>query len=173
MEVSSGVCAPSVFNRLYKEHANALFKYLYYKFGSESNAKDLTQEAFLKLWDKCKDVAPEKARGFLFTVASNQMLNDLAKAKTALNYAQHSDGRTTTPENPQFILEEQEFMQRLQAALGELSEDLRVTFLLNRVEGKKHQEIADMLGISRKAVEKRIYKALDILRSQLAELKKL
>ena len=42
--------------------------------------------------------------------------------------------------------------------------------MLNRVEGKKHQEIAEMLGISRKAVEKRIYTALDKLREEIKEL---
>jgi RNA polymerase sigma-70 factor (ECF subfamily) len=46
-----------------------------------------------------------------------------------------------------------------------------VAFLLNRIEGKKHKEIADMLGISVKAVEKRLYKALEKLRSQVGKLK--
>ena len=51
-----------------------------------------------------------------------------------------------------------------------MSEDQRVTFLLNRVEGKKHAEIAEMLGISQKAVEKRIYTALAQLRKHIKEL---
>ncbi len=58
-------------------------------------------------------------------------------------------------------------MERLQKAIEDLSEEQRVTFLLNRIEGKKHQEIADMLGISRKAVEKRIYTAVKILKQKL------
>jgi RNA polymerase sigma-70 factor (ECF subfamily) len=39
--------------------------------------------------------------------------------------------------------------------------------MLNRVEGKKHKEIAELLGISRKAVEKRIYSALKQLRQDI------
>ncbi len=39
--------------------------------------------------------------------------------------------------------------------------------MLNRIEGKKHQEIADMLGISRKGVEKRIYTAIAKIREQV------
>ncbi|NNL80851.1 MAG: RNA polymerase subunit sigma-70, partial [Flavobacteriaceae bacterium] len=42
--------------------------------------------------------------------------------------------------------------------------------LLNRIEGKKHKEIAEMLGISTKAVEKRIYSALNKLRETIKEL---
>ena len=67
-------------------------------------------------------------------------------------------------------MEESEYMQRLQSALESLSEDQRVTFLMNRIEGKKHQEIAEILGISRKAVEKRIYTALDKLRKQIGDI---
>ena len=42
--------------------------------------------------------------------------------------------------------------------------------MLNRVEGKKHQEIADMLGVSKKAIEKRIYTALKALREEIKEM---
>jgi RNA polymerase sigma-70 factor (ECF subfamily) len=61
-------------------------------------------------------------------------------------------------------------MNRLQKAIEELTEEQRVAFLLNRVEGKKHREIADMLGISQKAVEKRIYKALESLQQKIGKI---
>ena len=58
-------------------------------------------------------------------------------------------------------------MDKYQKALSNLTEEKRVAFLLNRVEGKKHKEIAEILGISRKAVEKRIYTALEQLRQEI------
>jgi RNA polymerase sigma-70 factor (ECF subfamily) len=61
-------------------------------------------------------------------------------------------------------------MQRLQKAISNLTEAQRVAFLLNRVEGKKHKEIAALLGISTKAVEKRIYGALKKLKENIDEL---
>ena len=67
-------------------------------------------------------------------------------------------------------MEGMEFQQKLEQALSELSEDQRVTLMLNRVEGKRHQEIADLLGISRKAVEKRIYTALAILEKKIGKI---
>jgi len=51
--------------------------------------------------------------------------------------------------------------------LANLTEAQRVAFLMNRVEGKKHKEIAEILGISRKGVEKRIYTALEKLRTEI------
>lgn len=163
------ICEEEYFNELFKLHSKDLFRFLYYKYGEENNPQDLVQEAFIKLWNNCQKIIPEKARSFLFTVANNQMLNDISKRKTVLKYNQENV-KVYTIESPEYILEENEYMNKLQKAIEELSEDQRVTFLLNRIEGKKHQEIAEMLGISRKAVEKRIYTALKILREKVGNI---
>ena len=92
-------------------------------------------------------------------------LNDLKHQKVVLKYQQQKPKQYTV-ESPQFLMEESEYMAKFQAALERLPEGQRVAFLLNRVEGKRHQEIADMLNISRKAVEKRIYSALEKLRKE-------
>ena len=67
-------------------------------------------------------------------------------------------------------MESDEYMRKLQDALSNLSEIQRTTFLLNRIDGKKHKEIASLLGISQKAVEKRIYGALKKLRKTIKEI---
>lgn len=169
-EPKDNVCEEKLFQDIFKRFSKDLFRFLYYKYGEDNNPQDLVQEAFLKLWRNCDKVAPEKARSFLFTVASNQVLNEIAKKKTALNYGKEKP-KEYTVESPEYVLQESEYMEQLRKALEELSEDQRVTFLMNRVEGKKHQEIADLLGISRKAVEKRIYTALAILREKLGDKK--
>jgi len=163
------VCEEALFNKLFETHSKDLHDFLYYKFGKENNPKDLVQEAFIKLWDNCHKVTKEKAKSFLFTIANNQMLNELSKKKTVLNYAQQKP-KTHTIESPQYVLEENEYMNRLQTAIENLTEEQRVAFLLNRIEGKKHKEIAEMLGISRKAVEKRIYTALSKLKDQIGKI---
>jgi RNA polymerase sigma factor (sigma-70 family) len=160
------VCDEKLFQKLFKTHARDLHNFLYYKYGKDNNPKDLVQEAFMKLWDNCKKVLPGKARSFLFTVANNQMLNELSKKKTSLAYEKEPH-LSHTSESPEFVMRENEYMQRLQLALQDLTEEQRTTFLLNRIDGKKHKEIAEMLGISTKAVEKRIYTALAKLREKL------
>lgn len=164
------VCDENTFASLFKAHARDLHDFLYYKYGLGNNPSDLVQEAFAKLWDNCKKVTFEKAKSFLFTVANNQMLNELSKKKTVLNYAQQKP-KEYTIESPHYLLEEDEYMKRLKVAIESLTEEQRAAFLLNRIEGKKHKEIAEMLGISVKAVEKRLYKALDKLRTQVGKIK--
>lgn len=160
------ICKEKVFKDLFLSYSKDLHDFLYYKFGANNNPQDIVQTAFEKLWNNCANVTPEKAKSYLFTIANNEMLNAISRKKTALNY-QLEGSKQYTNESPEFLLEEKEYHDRLQKALEELTEEQRTTFLLNRIEGKKHREIAEMLGISRKAVEKRIYTALKILKEKV------
>ena len=165
-DLNDHICDEQLFSKAFKSYSKDLHDFLYYKFGSHINPKDKVQEAFIKLWEKCKDVSPSKAKSFLFTVANNLTLNDLAHQKVVLKF-QQTKPKSSTNENPQFLLEENEYLQKLQHAISNLTEAQRVAFLLNRIEGKKHKEIAEILNISTKAVEKRIYGALKQLRKEI------
>lgn len=161
------ICKEEVFLKIFEELSTDLYQFLYYKFGSANYPEDQVQEAFAKLWSNCQKVSPEKAKSYLFTIANNQMLNALDKKKTIFNYETGNKPKNYTHETPQFQLEEKEYMDKLQAAIQSLTEDQRVTFLLNRIEKKKHKEIAELLGVSRKTVEKRLYSALDAIRKKM------
>lgn len=165
-DLNDHICDEQLFSKAFKSYSKGLHDFLYYKFGGHINPKDKVQEAFIKLWEKCKDVSPSKAKSFLFTVANNLTLNDLAHQKVVLKF-QQTKPKSSTNENPQFLLEENEYLQKLQHAISNLTEAQRVAFLLNRIEGKKHKEIAEILNISTKAVEKRIYGALKQLRKEI------
>lgn len=168
-ELFDSVCDEKIYEGLYNKHAKDLHDFCYYKFGENINPEDKVHEAFLKLWEKCKSVPLSKAKSFLFTVINNTALNAIKHQKVVLKFQQQKP-KDYTNESPEFVMEESQFMQRFEKALNKLPEGQRIAFMLNRVEGKKHQEIADMLGISRKAVEKRIYTALDKLREEIKEL---
>lgn len=162
-------CNERLYAKIYEQHAKDLHDFIYYKFGQHLNPEDKVHEAFIKLWQNCKSIPPEKAKSFLFTVVNNLTLNEIKHNKVVLKY-QNTQPKSHTNESPEFLLEEKQYMKKFQDALAKLSEPQRVAFLMNRVEGKRHQEIADILNISRKAVEKRIYTALDKLRKDIDEI---
>ncbi|RZJ67105.1 MAG: sigma-70 family RNA polymerase sigma factor [Flavobacterium sp.] len=162
-----GVCEESLFASLFKKHVKVLRNYLLYKFGDSEKANDVAQDAFIKLWENCADVPEEKAKSYLYTVANNVSLNKIAHQKVVLNYAQTANIRSQTPESPEYLLEEEEFKTKLQNAIANLSEAQRTAFLMNRIDGKKYHEIAEILDISVKAVEKRISGALVSLRKEI------
>lgn len=172
MEKSNrGVCEERIYAALFKKWSRTLRNYLYFKFGDEEQASDMMQEAFIKLWEKCSEVPEDKAKSFLYTVANNASLNKVAHQKVVLKYAQDHAHQGRTSESPDFILEEEQFRIKVEKAIQNLSEGQRTAFLLNRIEGKKYSEIAEMLGISVKAVEKRIHGALVTLRREIEGFK--
>lgn len=169
-DIHKNICDEILFSNFYKKYAKDLYTFLYYKFGEQLNPKDKVQEAFIKVWENCKKIAPDKAKSYVFTVGHNLMLNEAKHQKIVLKF-QKEKPKSHTNESPEFLMEESEYLQRLQKAIARLTEAQRVAFLLNRIEGKKHKEIAQMLDISTKAVEKRIYGALHKLREEIEELK--
>ena len=64
-------------------------------------------------------------------------------------------------------MEENEFKEKLDNALNALPENQRITFLLHRIDGKKYAEIAELEGVSVKAIEKRMHLALKSLRERI------
>ena len=163
------VCEEKVFQSVFMEYANTIRNYIYYKCGDQNKASDIVQDTFIKLWQKCKDVPYKKTKSFLYTVANNLFLNDVAHQKVVLNY-QKGNQKSFTNETPEFLLEEKQYDEKLQRAINNLTNGQREAFLLNRIDGKKYAEIADLLNISVKAVEKRIHGALVALRKEIEKI---
>ncbi|WP_223551979.1 RNA polymerase sigma factor [Aestuariivivens sp. NBU2969] len=168
-QLHDNICEEHLFSSIFNKYSKDLHDFLYYKFGDRLNPKDKVQEAFVKLWQNCAKVRPDKAKSFVFTTANNLMLNEVAHQKVVLKH-QQAKPKMHTNENPEFLMQEQEYNDKLQRALSNLTEPQRVAFLMNRIEGKRFKEIAELLDISTKAVEKRIYGALDKLRKEIKEL---
>lgn len=80
------VCEEHIFAKIHQKYAINLHDFIYYKYGNQVDANDKVQHAFLKLWENCKDIMPEKAKSFLFSVANNASLNVMKHKKVVLNY---------------------------------------------------------------------------------------
>jgi len=166
---ASGSCEEAVYNDLFRKIAPLLRNFLYAKYKHEERASDMVQEAFLTLWKNCSKVMPNMAKAYVFKVAQNQMLKLIDKDKTKEKHIAfiHRDRHN---ENPEFQLEFTEFDQRVQAAINDLTEAQREVFLMNRIEKMTYAEIAALLEISQKAVEKRMSKALVSLREKIGKI---
>jgi RNA polymerase sigma-70 factor (ECF subfamily) len=165
-EKNDSVCEEAVYSKVFRTHSKTIFNFIYYKYGNEEKAHDAVQEAFLKLWENCAKVPADKAKSFVYTVANNLYLNVIKADKVRMKYAEKVSSATDTI-SPEHVMEEKQFREKLERALDSLPENQRTTFLLNRVDGMKYAEIAEMEGVSVKAIEKRMHLALQSLRGEV------
>ncbi|HVD97901.1 MAG TPA: sigma-70 family RNA polymerase sigma factor [Cytophagaceae bacterium] len=163
------VCEEQNFQEIYRSHAKPLRNYLYYKSGDLEKAEDLSQEALIRLWENCKEVIFEKAKSYLYTIAHRLMLDHFRHQKVVLEFVKESPAPITN-QDPDFTLREKEFESILEKAIAELPEGQREAFLMNRIDKMSYAEIAETLGISVKAVEKRMHLALHSLKDKIKEL---
>lgn len=166
---TTGSCNEVVFEQLFKRIAPLLRNFLYAKYNNLERANDMVQEAFITLWKNCSKVLPDMAKAYVFRVAQNQMLKLVSKDQTKEKHIQFIY-RDRHHESPEFQMEFNEFDQKVQQAINALTEAQREVFLMNRIEQLTYAEIANLLQISQKAVEKRMHKALKTLREKIGEI---
>ena len=150
------------FNVLYAEWVQPLFRFIYFKTKDQSLSEDIVQDTFVKFWDKMDTVGTGKEKSYLFASAKNLLLNKIAHNKIVNTHAKSQTEPSVT--SPHFDLEVTEFQQKLERAIAKLPDNQREVFLMNRIDGYKYREIAELLKISQKAVEKRMSQALAVLR---------
>lgn len=166
-QLNEDVCEEKIYEHVYNSYSEVINNYFYYKFGNREMAEESVQEAFIKLWENCKKVPYAKAKSYLYTVANNLSLNRYKHQKVKLNYANTVPQQTEDQQSPDYKMEEEEFKLKLEKAIQDLSEKQRTAFLLHRIDEKSYKEIAEILEISVKAVEKRMQKALESLRKKI------
>jgi RNA polymerase sigma-70 factor (ECF subfamily) len=154
------------FDRIFTDWYYPVRNSIYYKSGDMPVAEDITQEAFLKLWEKRGSVKKETVVPLLYKIAGNLFLNTIDHTKVELKFVNNHDHMETS-DSPEFELEMKDFDERLQNALSDLDEKLRTVFLMNRMDDLTYSQIAKNLGLSVKAIEKRMSKAMAYLQERL------
>ena len=154
------------FDRIFSDWYYQLRNYVYYKSGDMQAAEDIVQDTFLKIWERKESIRPDTVKSLMYKIANNLFLNRLDHQKVLLKFtSDYSMSEYTAA--PDFELEMKEFDQKLQRSISELDEKNRVVFLMNRIDDLTYKEIAQNLGLSQKAVEKRMGKAIAFLKEKL------
>ncbi|MEQ8359948.1 MAG: RNA polymerase sigma-70 factor [Cytophagales bacterium] len=154
------------FENLFNENYESVRNFIYYKTGDIQLAEDISQDVFIKIWERRSEIIPEKVKYLCFTIANNLSLNYLKHLKIVYNFKNAFIERHEF-ESPEHLLIQKEFDLKLQEVISELPEKQRIVFLMNRIDKLTYNEIADRLGLSVKAIEKRMSQALKELNTKL------
>ncbi len=147
---------------LFKNHHDALYRYLVRLSGDPDVAADAAQEAFVRLLDRAP-VGPAE-RAWLFKVGTNYVLEG---RRTAARRGRLLDGRgertmADAPRDPHAGVEADERRRIVMAALARLNDKERVAVLM-REEGFSHREIAEAVGTTTGSVGSLLARALERL----------
>ena len=156
------------FKVFYQKYFDKLHAYSFTIILDNAEAKDIVQQAFLKLWERRTQVNLENAGvPYVYTIVYNLSLNALRNQKVREKY------QATTPvlyDQRYNYLEEKELRIRIQEDIENLPEKCKEIFKKSRHDGMKYSEIAHEMGISIKTVELHMSKALKLLREKLGDI---
>jgi RNA polymerase sigma-70 factor, ECF subfamily len=168
-------------DELMGRHAERLYNYLLRVLRNETEAADLAEESFVRVYQNRARFRPShRFSTWLYAIATN-LARDLqrhrARHPNVSLEAEHGEAgqnfREVLPEgrpNPGEALLATERVEAVRRAVAALPEDLRVPLVLAEYEDKSYAEIAEILECSTKAVEMRLYRARQDLRGRLAAL---
>jgi RNA polymerase sigma-70 factor (ECF subfamily) len=153
------------FKMIYDTHFDDLRRYLIYRSGDQDLSGDIAQNVFMKVWTKKIEIASGNIKSLLFKMATDEFISHIRRKKVEKEYTESIDLRLILePDNNDDLLEKKVLFQK---ALNQLPEKQKTALLMNKMQGLTYKEIAEVLNLSQKAIEKRIGLALKALKQNL------
>jgi RNA polymerase sigma factor (sigma-70 family) len=157
--------------RLSESYRQPLTAYFQRRVHSRIEAEDLTQEVFLRLVRRLDVEAIDNPEAFVFRTAVNLLRDRSRRGKTHQSHlvelTHHQAGIEEL--SPERVFDSRQSLTLVMSVLEELDERSRDAFILHRLEGMKHAQIAELMGVSVSSVEKYIIKALSLLMKRSAQ----
>jgi len=151
-------------------YSKKIFNMAYQFAGSFQEAEDLTQDIFVKLYNSLSKY--DLARNFtawLLTLAKNHLIDEYRRTKWEKkqrdDFDDHLPGLASS-DDPEGGLLEEENRKILWEGLNKLPADIRMTVILKEIQGKKYEEVAEIMGLPLGTVKSRINRG----RLQLAQI---
>lgn len=166
------------YEAIVQRYARHVYNIAYRMTGNEADARDLSQEAFLRVYRALRRVAPgAPLESWLYRIVSNLYIDVLRKRPRTR--VESLDAPLATPRgellrelpdaaaNPEAIFEREQVDTVIQRALGLLSVELRMVVVLSDIEGLSYEEIATGLRIPLGTVKSRLHRARQVLQQRL------
>ena len=150
---------------IYEAHFDDLRRYLIFRSGDQDLSEDIAQNVFLKVWTKKIEIDLGNIKSLLFKMATDEFISHIRKKKVEKEYTESIDLKLIREaDNNDDLLEKKVLFQK---ALNQLPEKQKTAFLMNKMQGLTYKEIAEILNLSQKAIEKRIGLAIKSLKQNI------
>lgn len=155
-----------LFLEAYDAHADAIFRYCYFRVFDRERAKELAQECFMRTWESITEGKEIKnIRAFFYRVANNLVIDSIRKRKESSLEAMEVDLPM-----PEHAFSSPEIATEAKIALTHverLEESEKNVVKMRYLDGLGPKEIAEVLGESENIISVRLHRAIKKLRSEL------
>ena len=166
----------AAFRALVERHQNAVVGTVAKMLGNPSEAEDISQQVFLRLWHHAKNYRPDaKFTTYLFTITRNLVFNESRRRSRRKEVSSDERGDFShlqiqaDPDcQPDSELLQAELRSAVDAAIAALPEAQRLAVVLRRYEQMPYEEIAGVLKLSVSAVKSLLFRARGTLRESLS-----
>lgn len=154
----------SEYNHCVDAYSDGLYRFLLKNVNDREQAKDLVQEAFMRLWQKRKKVEAAKSKSYLFTTAYHAMIDHFRKNNRTESYdvSRHGEDEVDTQYS--------DLAEVLNRAVAQLPTDQRAVVMLRDYEGYSYKEIGEITGLNESQVKVYIFRARLFLKNYLVKM---
>jgi len=167
------------FEILVNRHQTSVLNLIYRFIGDRTQAKDLAQEVFLRVWQAAGSYQPKaKFTTWIYRITANLCINELksSRRRKLFQFLRFGEDQENTIEevlvdgspSPEDLLLSREQSRRISDALQSLPANQRMALVLRRYDNLSYQEIAKILNCSVSAVESLLIRAKRDLQKKLA-----
>jgi len=164
----SGESRVAVIERLFREHNEALLRFLRGRVGSRNEALEIAQEAYVRLLSLDQPGAVSYLRAFLFKTAANIAIDRRRRDRSYDRvtgeqlFSEFTENRT-----PEREVAAEQTLRRLESLIESMPAKCRAAFVMSQIQGLDAATIAAQLGITDSMVRKYIVRALLHCRQQM------
>ena len=166
------------FEILVNRHQTSVLNLIYRFVGDRTQAKDLAQEVFIRVWQAAKSYEPKaKFTTWIYRITANRCFNELKSSRRKKWFSfnrsdedgEHAFEETLADSAPsaEDLLLEKERSRQISDALQNLPDNQRMALVLKRYDDLSYQEIAQIIGCSVSAVESLLVRAKRTLQEKL------
>lgn len=160
----------TAFLKIYEEYWYKVFLIAYKRLGDKDIAEELTQDLFLKLWEKRQNLKPQKIGNYLFVSIKNSVIDYIHSSLVANKYVDfYKAFNESSCSATQNIVEFDDLSEAIERGLSKLPVKTQQVFKLSRLDGWAPNKIARHLKLSEKTVGYHLTKSLKFMRSYLRE----
>ncbi|SOD17705.1 RNA polymerase sigma factor [Pedobacter xixiisoli] len=158
------------FENLYHRYSKRLYWKLQKLVHDEDQADEILQDLFLKVWERRDQINIEQPfEAYLHRIAQRMAVDYFRKLERQSKlYESYRTVTTELTENVEELFAAKETQNLLNDAISQLPEQRRRAFKLCKIEGKSHQEAAEIMNISPNTVHNHLVKSVSFLKERLA-----